>query len=224
GLLAIIVATLLNGMRATPGWLVAMATAGIIGALLATRNAPLAALLALPTLALGLGDRLSGRERTRPANVATARRVMELAVAAVVVIGAAVIVPRLPAVNGDNVIPRTFPVIAVDHLEAVAPDARVLAEYHWGGYVIYRLYDEGGRVFVDGRNDMYAQAILDDYVTIRNAGAGWQSLLDYYHVNAILLPPDTAVVNGPAQREGWCEIERDPVAVLLLRDCEGVSS
>ena len=141
---------------------------------------------------------------------------------AVVVLAAAVIiVPRLPTVAGDRVIPRSFPVAAVDALEELDPDARVLAEYHWGGSVIHRLYDSGARVFVDGRNDMYDEQILEDYVSIRNAGEGWESLLESYGADAILLPPEAALVDGAAQDAGWCEVHRDEVAVLALRECQG---
>ena len=219
GLLVLIVALLLNGMRATPGWLAFMAACGVVGALLATRNVPLTALLAMPTLALGLGDRLPARGRARSERVARTRRLMELGLAAVVLIAAVVIVPRLRAVSGDQVIPRSFPVAAVDELEELDPDARVFAEYHWGGYVINRLYDSGARVFVDGRNDMYDERILEDYVSIRNAEPGWESLLDSYGADAILLPPETALVSGAAEEAGWCEVHRDEVAVLLAHGC-----
>jgi hypothetical protein len=144
---------------------------------------------------------------------------MELGVAAIIVGAAVLIVPRLPNVAGSAVIRQNFPVAAVDRLQELQPDARVLAEYHWGGYVIYRVYDRGGRVFVDGRNDMYSDQILDDYVTIRNASPGWQQLLARYGVQAILLPPAAAITQGSARDSGWCEAYRDDVAVLLLKSC-----
>jgi hypothetical protein len=219
GLLALIVALLLNAMRATPGWLGFMAVCGVVGALLATRNVPITALLALPTLALGLGDRLPGRIAPRAPRVQRARRVMELGLAAVVLAAAMIIVPRLPVVAGDQVIPRSFPSAAVDRLSERDPAARVFAEYHWGGYVIYRLFDSGARVFVDGRNDMYEERILEDYVSIRNAEPGWEQLLASYGADAILLPPETALVSGAAQDAGWCEAHRDDVAVLLVAQC-----
>src|SRR6185437_729591 len=97
---------------------------------------------------------------------------------------------------------------------------RVLAEYGWGGYEIHRLYDSGGRVFVDGRNDMYSEQILNDYSHIRNADDGWQALLDRYGVQAILLPPGAPLVTA-ADDAGWCEAYRDEVAVLLRPTCSG---
>lgn len=220
GLLVLIAAVLLNGMRATPSWLRAVTVIALAGALLATRNAPLAALLSLPTLALGMADRWPSRARARPMpeRVQLGRRVMELAVAAVVVVAAVVIIPRLPAVADASDVAAHFPVTAIDDLAHAHPDARVLAEYGWGGYVIYRLYDAGGRVFVDGRNDMYSERILDDYSSIRAADPNWQALVEKYDVQAILFPPGAPIVRAAAAA-GWCEIDRSGVAVLLLPTC-----
>ena len=219
GLLGLVVAILANSMRATPVWLIAMAVCGLVGALLATRNVPLGGLLALPTLALGLSDRLQKRVVPRQAHVQLMRRAMEMTAAALILAATVIVVPGLPAVAGHEVIPRTFPVAAVDRLEKIDPDARVFAEYQWGGYVTYRLFDTGALVFVDGRNDMYDEQILEDFVSIRNAEEGWERLLATYGADAILLPPPAPLVKGPAQNDGWCEAHRDEVAVLLVRDC-----
>jgi len=219
GLLILILAVLAVGMRAAPAWMATLALCGVLGALLATRNVPIAAILVLPTLAVGLGDRLPTRVVARPARVQLGRRIMELGLAAVIVGAAAAILPSLPAVAGNHVIPRTFPVEAVERLGELDPDARVFTEYGWGGFVIHRLHDTGARVFVDGRNDMYDDAILEDFVTIRNAEDGWEDALEAYGAaDAILLPPQARLVTAAAEA-GWCELHRDGVAVLLLREC-----
>jgi hypothetical protein len=101
----------------------------------------------------------------------------------------------------------------------VKPDAHVLADYGWGGYTIHELYATGGRVFVDGRNDMYDQRILEDYDSIRNADPDWQQLVAAYGVDAILLKPDAALTRGPAQYAGWCEAYRNETQVLYLPTC-----
>jgi hypothetical protein len=220
GLLLLIGAVLLNGMRATPGWVQLTTVIAVVAALLATRNAPLAALLSLPTQALGVADRwpLRPLKRPIPERVQLGRRLMELAVGVVVVIAAVVIIPRLPPVVDASSVARHFPVAAVDRLVEIEPDARVFAEYGWGGYVINRLYDSGGRVFVDGRNDMYSEQILNDYSHLRNADDGWQDLLDRYRVQAILLPSGAPLVRA-TKGEGWCVAYRDDVAVLVLPAC-----
>ena len=132
---------------------------------------------------------------------------------------ALIAVPHSPGAQISADIAKRFPVAAVDQLERTDPSLNVLAEYGWGGYVIYRLHDQGGRVFVDGRNDMYSEKVLEDYSAIRNADDGWQALARSYGVQALLFPPDVPLVRGAAQSAGWCQAYRDATQVLLLAAC-----
>ena len=56
--LALIVLVGLNGGRRSPGWLVMLSWVGIAMALVALRSGPIAAVFALPVLAIGLEDRM----------------------------------------------------------------------------------------------------------------------------------------------------------------------
>jgi hypothetical protein len=222
--LALIVAVGLNGGRNTPGWLVTLSWIGTALGLLALRNIPIAGVFCMPTLALGLEARLRERsaQPTRPMTPSRAlgRRAMELTTALVVVVGSmAVLIPRPLTAAIDQNIAKRFPVAGVDRLLQLKPNANVFAEYGWGGYVINRMFDTGGRVFVDGRNDMYSQQVLEDYSAIRAADPGWQALADRYGVEAILLPPKTTLTRGPAESAGWCEVYRDANQVLYLQTC-----
>ncbi|MEP7040299.1 MAG: hypothetical protein ABI864_01870 [Chloroflexota bacterium] len=227
--LALIVVIGLNGGRQTPGWLVALSWIGIGMGLLALRNVPVAVVLCMPTLVLGLESRLRDRggERARrplAPSQALGRRVMELVTALVVAVGSfAVLVPRDMNAAIDTDIAERFPVIGVTKLLQLQPDANVFAEYGWGGYVIARVHPKGGHVFVDGRNDMYSQKILEDYTSILSADPGWQALTNAYRVEALLLRPETTLTRGPATSDGWCEVYRDKVQILYLRPRPGVT-
>lgn len=223
-LLALIVALILNGGRAAPGWLQVVAYVGTVMALVALRNAPVAAVLATPALALGIEDRIRSRwgdHRAAASRVAVGRRVLEMVAGTVVIVGAFVIFlpPALTTTPSEQHRAAGYPTVAADILASEHPKARVVAEYGWAGYLIYRLYDGGGRVFVDGRNDMYAEEILDDYTSIVSADEGWAHLVDEYEADALLFPPNRAITKGIAQAEGWCEAYRDDDSVLLLREC-----
>ena len=223
--LALIVVVGLNGGRRTPSWLVALSWIGIGLGLLALRNVPLAVVLCMPTLVLGLEARLQeramGHPRRRNAQSrAFGRRILELITALVIAIGSiAVLVPRDMNATIAVDLAERFPIAGVDRLLELQPDANVFAEYGWGGYVIARMHDAGGHVFVDGRNDMYSQQVLEDYTAIRAADPGWEALAKGYGVDAILLPPDTTLTRGPAVTAGWCEAYRDKTQVLYLRTC-----
>lgn len=225
-LIGLIVALGLNGGRGTPGWLVMLSWVGVVMALFSMRNAPIAAIFALPSLALGLEARLAARDAGRAPRgtpserIATTRRLMEIGAALVVVVGALIVL--VPPILGNGIergVAAKYPTGAVDLLLDVRPDARVLADYGWGGYIIGRMHESGGRVFVDGRNDMYDDAVLREYDTVRNADPGWEAITERHAVDAILLRPTATVTRGPAEAAGWCEAFRDEVQVLYLREC-----
>jgi len=219
--LAMIVLVGLNGGRRTPGWLVMLSWVGIALGLAAERNVPIAAVFCLPTLALGVEDRLHApSSRQLKLSRALGRRLLELGAAIAIVAGTFLfVVPRNLGAGIDADIAMRFPVAAVDRLMQIEPNARVFAEYGWGGYVINRMHPTGGRVFVDGRNDMYSQQILQDYSAIRAADRGWPKLAARYRVQAILLRPEDTLTRGPAVDAGWCEVYRDSTQVLYLRTC-----
>ena len=224
-LLAFMLALAFVGRRGVPFWLTLLAYAGVAGALLALRNAPVAAIIGLPALAIGTNAAFEAwrpQRVVRSVRLASARRLIEAAtVAVVLVVGLVMLIPSDPGAAIAANIEKHHPVQSVDLLLDRRPDARVVAEYGWGGYVIGRMYHAGGRVMVDGRNDMYDESILEEYGHIREADAGWTDIADRYHVDALLFPPDKPITKGPAEDAGWCEAYRDENEVLFLRSCEG---
>jgi hypothetical protein len=205
--------------RTAPGWLRVLAVVGILMALVANRNAPVAAMLGVPAVAFGIGRLVGERARPTGQTVGTAigRRIAEAAIAMVTILTIQVAIP--PVYGSSGVVLDRYPVAAMDILTTRLPDARVFAEYGWGGYVIYRIHDSGGSVFVDGRNDMYDQSILEKYSAIRAAQVGWEGVLDRYRVDAVILPPDAPLTRVLAASGAWCEAFRDGRQVLALRNC-----
>jgi len=207
-----------------PWWLSILAFLGIVMTLLALRNGAVAAIIGAPAIAVGMDSALRDWRPDRPApspRVARQRRVLELVLGAVVVVaGILIFVPRDPAAAVDASIERELPVQGVELLLERVPDGRILAWYGWGGYVDGLMYDQGARVFVDGRNDMYDQSILDEYNRVRGAEEGWEEIVDRYDVDALLFPPNEPITKGPAETAGWCEAYRDDNEVVFLRSCD----
>jgi hypothetical protein len=222
GLLTLILTLVVVGLRGAPGWLGALTVLGVAMSLVSLRNAPLLAVWSVPVVAMGLAARWPHRLIPRPplASQIRARRLMEATTAvAIVVISAVLVLPQTPAAHLDETVASEFPETPMDIVLAENPDARILAEYGWGGYVLYRGYDSGARVFVDGRNDMYDQSILDDYNAIRAADPGWQELLASYEVEAMMWPTDVVLTRGLLDGTDWCEAYRDEDQVLYQLDC-----
>ena len=223
GLLTLILTLVAVGLRGgAPGWMGALTVLGLAMSLVSLRNAPLLAVWSVPVVAMSLAARWPARltPRPPPASQVRPRRIMEAATAvAVVVISAVVVLPQTPAAHLDETVASEFPEAPMDIVLAENPDARILAEYGWGGYVIYRGYQSGARVFVDGRNDMYDQSILDDYSAIRAADPGWEELLASYEVEAMIWPTDVVLTRGLLDGTEWCEAFRDEDQVLYLHEC-----
>jgi hypothetical protein len=212
-LLALIILLMVVDKKGAPGWLRAVAYLSVAGALLANRNAPVAAVACLPVVAMALG-RVEFFRRGSAAD--WRRRGIETAAAALVVVSVLMVLPTSAGAQG--VVLRRYPAAAVDELAEIR-DVRVVAEYGWAGYVIHELASSGGLVFVDGRNDMYPEEILDQYSQVRAGEPGWNSVVDAANANALLFPPDAPIVRGVAQADGWCEAYADAKQVLLLRSC-----
>jgi hypothetical protein len=212
------------GRWRVPWWMSILAFMGIAMTLLSLRNAPIAAIIGAPALAVGLDNALAdwrGSPRVLSARLGTQRRIIELGLAGVLAVaGVVIFIPPDPAARVDASIERELPVQGVEILRERIPDGRILAEYGWGGYVIGQMSDLGALVGVDGRNDMYDDSILEKYGHIQDADPGWEAIVEDWEVDALLFPPYRAITKGPAEDAGWCEVFRDENEVLFLRTCD----
>jgi hypothetical protein len=111
---------------------------------------------------------------------------------------------------------QQFPQKAVEALRSRAVGGAVFAYYDWGGYTIYKLYPEF-RVFVDGRSDLYADDLLQQFQTAVQLRTGWREVLDRWGVQAVLLPRQAALAQALVLDPSWHLEYRDPQALLLLR-------
>ncbi len=181
--------------------------------LFAVRHTPLLAIAATPYLAdhlpravRALAERM-GSAIAEPA-AAPARRAPAGVVAAFVLVGAALPVggvasaPREPSEGG-------FPVAALD---ALPRGPGLLAQYDWGGWLIWRA--PATPVFVDGRLGPYRGAVLDDYRTILLARPGWREIVERRGIRWILVRPGDPVAVR-AQQLGWRTVAGSPTFVLI---------
>ncbi|MEO8247168.1 MAG: hypothetical protein ABI622_08640 [Chloroflexota bacterium] len=219
GLLILVVGLAAVGIgRRVPAWLASVALIGLVLSLVSLRNEPIAAIWCLPLLAVGLDGRWSARATARSLQHARQRRLLELGLAGISILAIlAILVPRIQPT--DVAIARAgLPVDGVTYLANEMPDARVFAEYGWAGYVIDRLSGTGGTVFVDGRNDMYPDDVLDAYSSIREATGAWGEQLAERGVDAILVAPSAPLAAAAAAGDsGWCAAVEDASQVLLVR-------
>ncbi len=115
----------------------------------------------------------------------------------------------------QQTIAQTFPQDAVQYLQLVRPPGRLFNSYNWGGYLLWTLPEYP--VFIDGRTDLYGDALLELWARVVQAEPGWSQVLAAYRVNLILLEPHWPLVRV-LPWAGWKEVYRDDRSVIFVRD------
>jgi hypothetical protein len=109
---------------------------------------------------------------------------------------------------------HNFPTkMVASHGDLIAK-SRVFTTDQWGDYLIYHHYPRQ-RVFVDGRSDFYGEKIGKDYIALMNPDYRWESIVDRYGFDLILVPakwPLSAVLKLSPK---WRVVADDKDAVLF---------
>jgi hypothetical protein len=108
-----------------------------------------------------------------------------------------------------------YPAKAVGFLHDRKLPSRLFVYYDWGGYAIWKLYPEY-RVFVDGRADLYGDDMLHQFQDAALLRAGWKQVLERWGVQAVLVPPASALAQGLLLDQHWHAEYRDAQAILFL--------
>lgn len=111
------------------------------------------------------------------------------------------------------------PRAALDAILARGAGDRILNDYGFGGYLIYR----GVPVFMDGRADLYGDAFLRRAVEALSLTPGGHlgELLRTYRISAILLRPSWPAVRLLNQMPDWKRVYVDEGAIAYVRREEG---
>jgi hypothetical protein len=112
--------------------------------------------------------------------------------------------------------PRHFPVQAVDRFADEKVTEPVFTQDSWGGYLIYRLFPQT-KVVVDDRHDLYGEYFLREYLKVLHVEPGWQSVLDNWKVNLVVMPRNSPLTAALYSDPLWRAVESDDVATTFQR-------
>ena len=193
-------------------------------ALDAVRHIPIFVLVAMPVIAAALpvtrGDRGESPHISKSARhgVPDFSRLRPLFNGLVVILIAVFALVKWVSLarNQDACEAEQFPQRAVAFLRSGDYPRRIFVYYDWGGYAIWKLYPEY-RVFVDGRADLYGDALLRQFRTAVQLRTGWRDVLDSWKVEAILVPPTCALAQALLLDSNWYAAFSDSKAIILLR-------
>jgi len=161
--------------------------------------------------------------RATPIGYAPANRlalgILNLALLLVVGVGMVAYraVPSLKPSAEAAALSAAEPVQAVDSLLALHRPLRIFNYYDFGGYTLWRVYPTGGRVFIDGRVEVYGPKVFSQYLAVSYLSSAWPDVLRRYHPDAIMMPTNHPLVALLSGDPSWQLLERDRVASVFTR-------
>jgi hypothetical protein len=138
-----------------------------------------------------------------------------------IVVGAGMVwyraLPNLQSGPQAQAISAALPVGATDALQALGRPVRVFNYYDYGGYLVWRLFPAGGRVFIDGRVEVYGSQVFSRYLQVSYMSTTWADVIAQARPDAIILPNAHPLTGILRQDATWQVLRRDPVATVFTR-------
>ncbi len=168
-------------------------------ALSASRNVPVAAMVATPVLARGLAG-LGTFDGARRAAAAAVGLVVLCGLGALLVVGAM----GRPAWDL-----AAYPVSEVTWMQdhGFVP-GRVVAPDYVGNYLELR-YGARASVFIDDRVDMYPLRVESAYMVLLGGTSGWRGVLSGYRASAVVWPTNEPLAGLVSEDPQWRVVLRD---------------
>lgn len=192
------------------------------------RHVPLAALMLMPFLAMALADRVALHARQqmlmdkmlalyrklRGEDLGGKEYALNLILALALAIGFPLYAGTREGV-GQSEVNKMLPVKAVDFMQRHHVQCRLFSTYHYGGYLIERLYPDL-KVFIDGRADMYGDDFMKEYIEASAGAERWAQVLDKYAIDCVLVGRDTPLRQLLLVRGDFAQVHLDEHHALLL--------
>jgi hypothetical protein len=192
--------------------------AGLVLALTSQRHVPIFAACAAPLVGQLLASILGGLgARPRAARFPTpAMANINLGIAAVLAILGAVYTWAAVAPQAvDRAVAASAPVGATDYILSHHSPGRLFNFYNFGGYLTWKAYPTY-RVFIDGRIEVYGDAVFDQYLKVEFLNPDGEATLDHFGVNTIMISTGDPL-RLLLESRGWRQVYSDPVARVYER-------
>jgi hypothetical protein len=121
----------------------------------------------------------------------------------------------LPTTN-EKALAAYLPLKAAAFVEQAQPAGPMFNSYNWGGYLAWRLYP-AYPVFVDGRTDLYDDALLTEYLDVAQGRSNYASILGQYGVRLVFVEQDSLLADRLQGDPAWRQLYRDERAILFQR-------
>lgn len=158
------------------------------------RHIPLAVLIMAPFAAKAVGEsgnltQIYQRWVGRGKSLGDLEFKLNWLVVIVVAIGMAAYAPvyhaRAIDKENKNLVESLLPLNATEFILSAGITGRMFNTYHYGGYLIHRLYPSQ-RVFIDGRADLFGDDFIKEYSKIYKGEPDWALTFDKFNIDYVI--------------------------------------
>jgi hypothetical protein len=107
-----------------------------------------------------------------------------------------------------------LPLGVVAYLNAARPQGKLFNTYNWGGYLLFAAPDFP--VFVDGRTDLYDDALLTEWLRAYT-GVAWREVFERWSIGLVVLERDTTLAAILRDAPEWRETYTDQLGAVFER-------
>lgn len=91
---------------------------------------------------------------------------------------------------------------------------RIFNTYDFGGYLIYRFYGTGNKVYIDGREEMYGEDRVRRYFYYIYGNRGWQDYFNQQGIQVVMIRSIDGLSTQIAKDPGWKLVYRGDALVF----------
>lgn len=182
---------------------------GLAGAsLYSLRHMPVFALVSAPFLAELIGSIELPRKKTStaPKEMAEPALLNWLIILLLPLLIYALLPSKGPTPYQDVTI---YPARSFDYLSS-QQGGRLLTNYDWGGYAIFRLSPKTYRVFIDGRADVYGPKMMERIKTLDKLKPSWRQEIEKANPDVIVWPTEEALTQALRMDPRWRQVRISP--------------
>jgi hypothetical protein len=123
----------------------------------------------------------------------------------------------MSAKTNAEAIAKLAPVKAAEYLKANPVAGKMFNAYNFGGYLIWALYPDQ-LVYVDGRTDLYDDALLREYLNTALTGDGWEKTLQDQDIRVVLVETASPLARALAVSPAWSVRYQDSLASVIVKN------
>jgi hypothetical protein len=109
-----------------------------------------------------------------------------------------------------------LPVEAVEFMQRHQLEGPIFNDYNFGGYLLWKAWPEYP-VFIDGRTEVYKGRVLEEYLAVSRAAAGWEDIVERYGVTFFLVRPEREISKVLLEHADWDLVYFDYNSVIYIQ-------